>query len=62
MEIIGKTNEVSKKDQTISDFIQTHIRDNAETLEKMPFKVYEELLINMRKHIFRENLQNSTKK
>ncbi|KAF0988624.1 hypothetical protein HZS_3808 [Henneguya salminicola] len=49
MEIIGKTNELSKEDQNPFNFIQKHIRDNAETLEKITFKVYEELLINMRK-------------
>ncbi|KAF0985414.1 hypothetical protein HZS_7766 [Henneguya salminicola] len=39
MEIIGKTNELSKEDQTLQNFIQKHIRDNVETLEKMPFEV-----------------------
>ncbi|KAF0989541.1 hypothetical protein HZS_4452 [Henneguya salminicola] len=49
MQIIGKTNELSKEDRNRSDFIQKHIRNNTETLEKMPFKVHEDLLINMRK-------------
>ncbi|KAF0989326.1 hypothetical protein HZS_2787 [Henneguya salminicola] len=49
MQIIGKTIEFSKKDQNPSNFIQKHLRNNAETLEKMPFKVDKELLINMRK-------------
>ncbi|KAF0988894.1 hypothetical protein HZS_7394 [Henneguya salminicola] len=35
-EIIGKIKELSKEDQNPSDFIQKHIRDNAETVEKIP--------------------------